>query len=59
MGGLVGVTGPTKLATIVQLDPIYATFTVSEQQVLRVKAAMAAARHQAGEISRMCRSRSG
>ena len=41
-GGLVGVTGPTKLATIVQLDPIYATFTVSEQQVLRIKAAIAA-----------------
>jgi RND family efflux transporter MFP subunit len=40
-GGLVGVTGPTKLATIVQLDPIYATFTVSEQQVLRIKQAMA------------------
>ena len=48
VGGLVGVTGPTKLATIVQLDPIYVTFTVSEQQVLRIKAAMAAARAQAG-----------
>ena len=42
IGGLVGVAGPTKLATIVQLDPIYVTFTVSEQQVLRIKAAMAA-----------------
>jgi membrane fusion protein, multidrug efflux system len=41
VGGLVGVTGPTKLATIVQLDPIYVNFTVSEQQVLRVKEAMA------------------
>jgi membrane fusion protein, multidrug efflux system len=41
VGGLVGVTGPTKLATLVQLDPIYATFTVSEQQVLRIKEAMA------------------
>ena len=40
-GGLVGVSGPTKLATIVQLDPIYASFTVSEQQVLRIKQAMA------------------
>lgn len=40
-GGLVGVTGPTKLATIVQLNPIYASFTVSEQQVLRIKQAMA------------------
>jgi multidrug efflux system membrane fusion protein len=42
VGGLVGITGPTKLATIVQLDPIYATFTVSEQQVLRIQAARAA-----------------
>jgi multidrug efflux system membrane fusion protein len=41
VGGLVGYSGPTKLATIVQLDPIYVTFTVSEQQVLRIKAAMA------------------
>ncbi len=41
VGALVGVSGPTKLATIVQLNPIYATFTVSEQQVLRIKAAMA------------------
>ena len=41
VGGLVGVTGPTKLATIVQLDPIYVTFNVSEQDVLRVKAVMA------------------
>jgi membrane fusion protein, multidrug efflux system len=41
IGGLVGTPGPTKLATIVQLDPIYATFTISEQDVLRVKAAMA------------------
>lgn len=40
IGGLVGVPGPTKLATIVQLDPIYVSFTVSEQDVLRVKAAM-------------------
>ena len=40
VGGLVGVTGPTKLATIVQLDPIYVTFNVSEQDVLRVKAVM-------------------
>jgi RND family efflux transporter MFP subunit len=41
VGGLVGVSGPTKLASIVQLDPIYLNFTVSEQQVLRIKAALA------------------
>ncbi len=39
VGELVGVTSPTKLATIVQLDPIYVNFTVSEQDVLRIKAA--------------------
>ena len=38
VGALVGVSGPTKLATIVQLDPIYVTFNVSEQDVLRIRA---------------------
>ena len=41
VGALVGVNGPTKLATIIQLNPIYASFTVSEQDVLRIKAALA------------------
>jgi|SRR5579872_1336735 len=41
VGSLVGVNSPTKLATIVQLNPIYATFTISEQDVLRIKTAMA------------------
>jgi multidrug efflux system membrane fusion protein len=50
VGGLVGVTGPTKLATIVQLDPIYATFTVSEQQVLRIKETMVKRGIKPGEI---------
>jgi membrane fusion protein, multidrug efflux system len=40
VGELVGVTSPTQLATIVQLDPIYASFNVSEQDVLRVKTSM-------------------
>jgi len=39
VGELVG-TSPTQLATIVQLDPIYVNFNVSEQDVLRVKAEM-------------------
>lgn len=38
VGELVGVTSPTQLATIVQLDPIYVNFNVSEQDVLRVRA---------------------
>ncbi len=38
IGSLVGASGPTQLATIVQLDPIYVSFTVSEQDVLRIRA---------------------
>ncbi len=37
VGELVGVSSPTQLATIVQLDPIYVNFSVSEQDVLRVR----------------------
>jgi membrane fusion protein, multidrug efflux system len=36
-GSLVGAGGPTKLATIVQIDPIYVNFNVNEQQVLQVR----------------------
>src|ERR1700723_1568299 len=38
IGELVGVSSPTQLATIVQLDPIYVNFNVNEQDVLRVRA---------------------
>ncbi|PXW58799.1 RND family efflux transporter MFP subunit [Chelatococcus asaccharovorans] len=41
VGALVGYSGPTKLATIVQVDPIYTYFTVSEQIVLQIKAELA------------------
>jgi RND family efflux transporter MFP subunit len=37
VGDLVG-TSPTKLATIVQMQPMNVTFTVSEQEVLRIRA---------------------
>src|SRR5574337_2198355 len=36
-GSLVGVSGPTKLATIVQTDPLYVYFNLSEPQVLAIK----------------------
>ena len=36
-GALVGVGSPTKLATIIQLDPLYVYFTMSEPQILRIK----------------------
>jgi RND family efflux transporter MFP subunit len=37
IGELVGVSSPTTLATIVQLDPIYVNFTISEREVLKVR----------------------
>ena len=40
-GALVGYSGPTKLATILQIRPIYVYFTVSEEVVLRIKQWMA------------------
>lgn len=41
VGDLVGATGATKLATVVQLDPIYVTFNVGERDVLQIRAALA------------------
>jgi RND family efflux transporter MFP subunit len=38
IGELVGVNGPTQLATIVSFDPIYVNFNISEQDVLRIRA---------------------
>ncbi len=38
VGELVGTGQPTKLASIVQLSPIYVTMNVSEQDALRVRA---------------------
>jgi RND family efflux transporter MFP subunit len=36
-GAMVGSGSPTKLATIVQVDPIYVKFNVDEQQVLTIR----------------------
>jgi RND family efflux transporter MFP subunit len=41
MGQLVGAGSATTLATIVQLDRIYVDFTISEMDVLRIRAGMA------------------
>lgn len=41
VGDLVGVSSATKLATIVQLDPIYVTFSISDRDVQRIRAGMA------------------
>ena len=43
LGQLVGASSPTVLATIVEEDPIYVDFTVSERDVLDVRANLAAA----------------
>jgi len=37
-GSLVGVSGPTRLASVIQFNPIYVSFTISEQDVLRIRA---------------------
>lgn len=38
VGDLVGVNSATKLASIVQLDPIYVSFSISDQEVQRIRA---------------------
>ncbi len=43
VGDLVGVNAATKLASIVQLAPIYVTFSISDQDVQRIRADLAAA----------------
>ena len=40
VGSLVGENAPTTLATIYQIDPIYVSFTISEQDVQRIQASM-------------------
>ncbi len=42
IGALVGQAGPTTLATIVSIAPIYVTFNVAEQDVLRIRAQLRA-----------------
>jgi len=40
LGELVGANGPTQLATIVQTNPVYVNFTISEHEVLKIRAEM-------------------
>jgi RND family efflux transporter MFP subunit len=39
-GALVGAGGPTKLGTIVAIDPVYVTFNMDELQVLQIRRAL-------------------
>ncbi|WP_370878199.1 MULTISPECIES: efflux RND transporter periplasmic adaptor subunit [Rhodoplanes] len=41
VGALVGSSGPTKLATILQVDPIYVYFNLSEQQQIDLRDSLA------------------
>ena len=51
VGALVGTGGPTKLASIVRVDPIYVYFNVSEQQVLQVKRGLAERGRPLGDLA--------
>ncbi len=53
VGELVGATSATKLATIIQLDPIYVTFNISEQQALAIRSAMGDRRLTLEEFSKI------
>ena len=52
-GALVGYSGPTKLATILQIRPIYVYFTVSEEVVLRIKQWMAKEGHNVQDLRQL------
>ena len=53
VGELVGSSNPTKLATIIQLDPIYATFNMNEQQLLDIRTKLRAAGVNPEELRRI------
>jgi RND family efflux transporter MFP subunit len=53
VGELVGNGVATKLATIVQLDPIYVTFNMSEQDVLQIRTNMAQHRLTIDQLSKI------
>lgn len=53
VGALVGYSGPTKLATILQIRPIYVYFTVSEDVVLRIKQWMAKEGHNVQDLHQL------
>lgn len=53
VGELVGATSATKLATIVQLDPMYVTFNMSEQDVLQIRQNLKNRRIDVEELSKI------
>jgi membrane fusion protein, multidrug efflux system len=53
VGELVGATTATKLSTIVQLNPIYVDFNMSEQDVLQIRENLAGRRLTVEELSKI------
>ena len=53
VGELVGASTATKLATIVQLDPMYVTFNMSEQDVLQIRQNLKERRVDVEELSKI------
>jgi multidrug efflux system membrane fusion protein len=53
VGELVGASTATKLATIVQLDPMYVTFNMSEQDVLEIRRNLKERRLDVEELSKI------
>lgn len=53
VGELVGASTATKLATIVQLDPMYVTFNMSEQDVLQIRQNLKERRLDVEELSKV------
>lgn len=51
VGDLVGASGPTKLASVVSLDPIWASFSLSDAEVQRIHADLAKAGKKLGDLS--------
>jgi RND family efflux transporter MFP subunit len=53
VGELVGATSATKLATIVQLDPMYVYFNLSEQEVLNIRSNLGGKRITLEELAKI------
>jgi membrane fusion protein, multidrug efflux system len=53
VGELVGATAATKLSTIVQLDPIYVYFNLSEQEVLNIRSNLGGKRLSLEELAKI------
>ncbi len=51
VGDLVGASGPTKLATVVRMRPIWVTFSLSEAEVQRIRADLTKAGQKLTDLS--------